>query len=1284
MNQLFNKKNAPHKRRGGLNEFLNGKILIVICFGTKVTIKPHNMKKILGLDLGVTSIGWALIAESKEGAKEILGMGSRIIPLSVDDNNEFSRGNSISKNQNRTAKRTQRKGYDRFQLRRKNLVKFLEAHDMMPDDMQMKASALTLFGLRDKAVKEKVSLKEIGRIMYRLNQKRGYKSSRSDVNLDKKDTEYVAEVKGRHQAIKEQGLTIGQYFFEQLSKDEHYRIKQQVFPREAYMDEFNAICREQKKHHPVLTDEMIGTLRDEIIYYQRRLKSQKGLVSICEFEGSYKKDKKGKEVFIGPKVAHRSAPLFQVCKIWETINTIAIKNKRGETYIIPLEKKQEIFTYLDNNERLSQAELFKMLGLKSSEGWYGNKHIGKGLQGNVCKTQILKHLGEYEHLLQLNLAVENDEKEVYIIDAKTGEVTGQNISKIIAATIEQEPLYQLWHTIYSISDAAECSKALQARFGLPENVSNNLTTIDFTRLSFGNKSAKAMRKILPYLMEGYVYSDACSLAGYNHSNSITTDERLARETKTAIELLKKNSLRQPIVEKILNQLINVVNAIIEKYGAFGKDDEIRIELARELKQSKDERNETFANLNKRERENDIIRKRIEEDYGKFGVRATRNTLIKWHLFHEINNQESKVNATCIYCGQPFGITEALSGNSVDVEHIIPKAKLFDDSQSNKTLVHRKCNEDKKDRTAYDFMVSKGDVALAQYIETVDGLFKSKIIKKGKRDKLLMSEKDIPKDFIDRQLRETQYINKRAKTILEEVCNTVWCTSGNVTEYLRRIWGWNDVLMNLQMPKYKKLGMTEWKEWETENGKQKHKQEVISGWTKRDDHRHHAIDALVIACTQQGFIQRMNTLSAQHNRDEMFTEVSRQSTEFKERLSLLDKYMIAHRPFTTKHVEEVADTILIAFKAGKRVAAISKYKAKGKNESTGVIVPRGALSEESVYGKIKGIEKNKPVKYLFEHPELVFKPYIKALVEERLAQFGNNAKSALASLKKEPVYLDKEKTTLLEYGTCYKEEIVIKYPLESLKVKDADFIVDEKIKQIVKERLAAFGNKEKEAFKDLEKNPVWFDEARKIPIKTVRCFTGLTAVEPVKKDANGKDIGFVKPGNNHHIAIYKDGSGKKQEHLCSFWHAVERKKYKIPAIIERPKAVWTEIIEEQNEYPQDFLNKLPDDMWTFELSLQQNEMFILGLSKEEAESAIKENNKKLLSQYLYRVQKLSSSDYVFRHHLETSVSKDADKEKENAKRQAKRYHHIQSIDALYKLNPMKVRVSNLGEITEGKW
>jgi len=1239
-------------------------------------------KKILGLDLGTTSIGFALI-EEKENKKEIITMGSRIIPLSVDDKNQFSQGNAISKNQDRTTKRTQRKGYDRYQQRRANLCKELNKLEMFPDEKLWKLSSLELYSLRDKAVKGKIELKELGRIFLHLNQKRGYKSIGKEENTDKKDTEYVAQVKGRYQTIKDLGLTIGQYFYKNLKQDYDnnladgksfitYRIKEQIFPREAYTEEFEVIWNEQAKHYPtILTNDFKNKVKDGIIFYQRPLKSQKGLVSVCDFEGfTVKKDIRGKEkiLFVGPKVAPKTSPLFQVSKIWETINTLTLKSKKGEDLVLSIEQKKEIFEHLDNNEKLSQADLFKILKINKDD-YYGNKQIGRGLQGNLTKVAIAKILGETHPLLICNFQIESTDKEVYLVDRKTGEVIGSNNFQIVSPNIEKEPLFELWHTMYSIKNEEECKNALIKKFGIEEEKAIALAKIDLNKQAYGNKSNKAMRKILPYLMQGFVYSEASSFAGFNHSNSFTKDEKVAQELKSKLELLPKNSLRQPIVEKILNQLINVVNAITEKHG---KIDEIRIELARELKQSKDERNDAFKFNTQREKENQNIVLRLQE----YGIKATRNNIIKWRLFHEINNDESKLNATCIYCGKPFGIKDALQGNEVDVEHIIPKSLLFDDSQSNKTLSHRKCNTDKGGKTAYEYMESKGTAEFEAYIDRVNDLFKKKIIGKGKRDKLLMPPSKIPKDFIERQLRETQYIARKAKEILEEICSNVWSSSGQVTEHLRRIWGWDDVLMNLQFEKYKALGQTDWVEWETEKGNQKHKKEVIKGWSKRDDHRHHAIDALTIACTKQGFIQRMNTLSAENTRKQMYTEVDASNKDFKEKQNLLDRYLSLQKPFTTAEVEKEADKILVSFKAGKKVATLDTRKIKKDGKKVvvqkDIIIPRGSLSEESVYGKIKTIQPNTPLKALFENSDLIINEIIKTLVKERIVKNDYDIKKAFASTKKDPIYLDEAKEKVLETASMYKEEYVIKYSLGSIDTKKAEKIVDEGLKKIIKARLEEFGGNAKNAFA----KPLYLDANQKIEVKTVRCFTGLSAVEPIITDDKTNNLQFekyVKPGNNHHIALYRDSEGKLQEHVASFWHAVERKKYNLPVIISNPTEVWDIINTNIEEYPQAILEKLPFDGWKLELTLQQNEMYVLGMSEEDYTDTITNNKKDVLSKYLYRVQKIAESNYMFRHHLETELIDT------NEAKDSKRFINVRSLGALEKHNPKKVRIDVLGNI-----
>lgn len=233
-------------------------------------------KTILGLDLGTNSIGWALIeADENNIPIRIIAMGSRIIPLSTSDKEEFQRGLSITKNQNRTVSRTQRKGYDRKQLKKSDLKKVLKKYNIFPSDELLKLPMLDLWKLRSDSANpnENITAEQLGRILYMLNQKRGYKSARSEANADKKDTDYVQAVKGRYAQLKDKNQTIGQFFYDGLYNaslsNSYFRVKEEVYPREAYIEEFDTIINAQKDKHDFLTDEVIHQLRNEIIYYQK-------------------------------------------------------------------------------------------------------------------------------------------------------------------------------------------------------------------------------------------------------------------------------------------------------------------------------------------------------------------------------------------------------------------------------------------------------------------------------------------------------------------------------------------------------------------------------------------------------------------------------------------------------------------------------------------------------------------------------------------------------------------------------------------------------------------------------------------------------------------------------------------------------------------------------------------------------------------------------------------------------------------------------------------------------
>ena len=185
-----------------------------------------------------------------------------------------------------------------------------------------------------------------------------------------------------------------------------------------------------------------------------------------------------------------------------------------------------------------------------------------------------------------------------------------------------------------------------------------------------------------------------------------------------------------------------------------------------------------------------------------------------------------------------------------------------------------------------------------------------------------------------------------------------------------------------------------------------------------------------------------------------------------------------------------------------------------------------------------------------------------------------------------------------------------------------------------------------------------------------CFTKRDELKPVRKNYQGKPIDFVKLGNNHHVSIYRDKSGRLRDDTVTFWDAVKRKQKRVPVIITNPRETWDELLDSGFD-DQEILNDLPLSDWEYITSMQQNEMFIFGLPDEELQSAIHENDFGLISKHLYRVQSVSKNDFSFRHHLETKDDKAADKELKKSIR----------ITSLKAMTGIKVKINNLGRIVK---
>ena len=1186
-------------------------------------------KHVLGLDLGVGSIGWCLIALDAQGdPAEILGMGSRVVPLNnATDAADFSIGKAFTANQERTARRTMRRGFARYQLRRYRLRRELEKFGMLPDAALIQLPLLELWELRERAATagECLTLPELGRVLCHINQKRGYRHVKSDAAAivgdegeKKKDSNsaYLAGIRANDEKLQAEHKTVGQYFAEQLRQNQSesptggisYRIKDQIFSRQRYIDEYDQIMAAQRVHYPnILTDEFIRMLRDEVIFMQRPLKSCKHLVSLCEFEKQEKvmrvqqDDGKGgrqlieRRVKFGPKVAPKSSPLSQLCRIYEAVNNIRLTRPDGSPRDITPEERAKIVAHLQSSASLSFAALKKLLKEKALIA--DQLTTKSGLKGNstrVALASALQPYPQYHHLLDMEL--ETRMMTVQLTDEETGEVTEREVAVVTDSYVRQ-PLYRLWHILYSIEERDAMRRALITQLGMTEEdldggLLDQLYRLDFIKPGYGNKSAKFICKLLPQLQQGLGYSEACAAVGYRHSNSPTSEEITERTLLEKIPLLQRNELRQPLVEKILNQMINLVNALKAEYGV----DEVRVELARELKMSREERERMAEGNRRREKENKAIAEKIRE----CGLFPTKSRIRKYMLWAEAGEK-------CLYCGQILTLSQCLNGDDMEVEHIIPKSVLYDDSYGNKTCACRRCNKEKGNRTALEYIRAKGWEA--EYMERINERLDKKAISYSKHQRLRWMKEDIPSDFLERQLRLTQYISRQAMAILQQGIRRVSASEGGVTARLRSLWGYDDILHTLNLDRYDSMGETERVSREGETTEKLR----ITNWSKRMDHRHHAIDALVVASTRQGYIQRLNRVSSESEREAMSGEIEVQKATKTDKLSLLERWLTQRPHLSVRAVSDKVAEILISYRPGKRVVTRGRniYLRHGKKcVQSGLLVPRGPLSKETVYGQI--------------------------------------------TVNGEP-------------------QIVCKYDLHSLKAKDVDYVVDLALRKRLKEFLAQHGGKEKEAFA----GDVYMDEAgTQGPIRSVRCFTGLdrAKMKAVKYDEQGDAVGFVSPRNNHHLAIYRTPKGKLVESIVTFWDAVDRARYGIPLVITHPREVMEQVLQ-RGDVPESVLSLLPASDWVFVDSLQQDEMVIIGLSDEELQRALEAQDYRKLSEHLYRVQAISLGDSLYRYHLETSVA-----DRKNGSGRIPKFYRVTGLKTYKEKNIRKVRVDLLGRIS----
>ena len=785
----------------------------------------------LGVDLGTNSLGWCAVELGDQNEPTgVLAMGSRI----------FSDGRDPKSKQSlavdRRDARAMRRGRDRFKQRQAALLKHLVATSLFPPEADTKTraefKALDPFALRARALHEALSPYEIGRALFHLNQRRGFRSNRraDRKSADDETGKIRLGVKRLQEEMDEAGAaTFGEFLHmrRQIALDANHipsvrtRLRPETgegakgdgydfYPDRALLEEeFDAIIDAQAVHHPALLSLTAREILFDVIFHQRPLKAAKiGLCTLLHQTGETRLPK-----------AH---PLFQRRRLLEEVNALRIVRPGEAAEVLTREQRDLLVLKLKDKKAVSFDSLrAKVLKLDPGARFNKESENRRELKGDEVAAVMSdsKRFGARWALLSPGA-------QWSVIQRVRAAESDADVSAL-----------QDWlHAEHRLTP--EQAKAV-AHAPLPEG--------------YGRFGQTATTKLIAALQEQViVYSEAVDAAGLGHHSDTRTGEVFDNLPYYG-QVLERHilpgsgdpddedeqrygKLTNPTVHIGLNQLRRVVNRLIR---AYGPPEEIALELARELKLTEDEK----ARRNRENADNRHAAQLRSAKLDEMGVadKGSNRAVIK--LWEELN-RENVLDRRCIYTGQQIS-AEMLFSGAVEIDHILPFDATLDDSQANKLLCMREANREKRKRSPYEAF---GHTARWEEIAA-----RAARLPKGKRWRFepdAMQRFDADGGLLARQLIDTQYLSRLAREYVSalypdrgEGSSHVWVSPGRMTEMLRRSWGLNSLL-----PDHNYAGGAD----QPKN---------------RLDHRHHAIDAVVVAVTDRGMLQRIAHEAGQRGHEE---------------------------------------------------------------------------------------------------------------------------------------------------------------------------------------------------------------------------------------------------------------------------------------------------------------------------------------------------------------------------------------------------------------------------------
>lgn len=802
---------------------------------------------VLGIDLGSASLGWALVELDGSGtpiglfspcgndSRALPSCGVRIFEPGVEGTAlDIEQGKDQSKAVDRRTARLHRRQLRRRAYRQAKLFLLLQKNGLLPSssstvpltpseerhavltafDEQLcrkwQAASpssdfvqLPLYHLRKIALDQKLEPHEVGRVLYHLSQRRGFKSNRKEggktADKDKELGDVKAGIASLYEKIAAAGArTLGEYF---AGLDPHLvgqNVRRRWTARKMYEDEFAMLWSAQAVHYPNLLTEELRREVAHLLFFQRPIAAQSHLVGRCELEGSnYRR-------------AAWATLEAQRFRILQKVNDLKIIHP-GNPIAQPLTPKQREFVF----------------DLLDREGDQTFAHL--------CK-QLAKQF-DLDPKYEFNLE-RGDEKRL----------RGDRTNKAMIAAFgkrwdafnpeEQKQIVEDWRN--SESEEALLRRGVE-HWGL-EDIPARRWVDSKPEDGYCALSRKAINRLMPLMLEGKSFKEAeTEVYGNRFSGGEALDQlpplHVHRKIDGSAEMdrlltrLRLGSIRNPAVERALTELRKVVNAIVREYG---KPYEIRIELARELKKPRKERESATKQNRTRQKEREKAKADLLQECGI--QNPSRADIEKVLLYEECGGE-------CPYTAKHFTLRQLFQDGQFDVEHIIPLSRYPDDSFQNKTLCWHEENRNIK-RNKTPFEAYSADTARWEEMQ-----LRIKAWKPGNPGKLkrfmLRSEDDL-EEFTARQMNDTRYASVLACRLLESLYGgrdiqtefgsrrVIFASSGAVTATLRRAWGLEHILRQAAP---------------SSNGQSKGK--------PRTDHRHHAIDAITIALTKQAVIQSMS-------------------------------------------------------------------------------------------------------------------------------------------------------------------------------------------------------------------------------------------------------------------------------------------------------------------------------------------------------------------------------------------------------------------------------------------